>query len=135
MSESTNCRFPIGFYEFSFLVEACIPPRPAARSMFWMSVIDKHYHAMTIRERQNLFEWITTNANFDVSNEYCKWFYDRFSPRNQHTVKVNVPLTGAVIECFKHGERYYTTMKKFISPESIIDVQPINIEQALKCDQ
>lgn len=41
-------RFSIDFIEFSFLVEACIPPRPIARTYFWGQVIDKYYHVLTV---------------------------------------------------------------------------------------
>jgi hypothetical protein len=50
--------FTIDFFELAFLVEACIPPRPIARSMFFDDVSDIHYHKMTKEERQRLFDWI-----------------------------------------------------------------------------
>ena len=50
-------RFEIDFFEFSFLVEACIPERPIARTMFWHNVIDKYYHELTDDERARLFEF------------------------------------------------------------------------------
>ena len=62
-TETIN-RFNIDFFEFSFLVEACIPPRPIARAMFWDDVINKYYHVLTDNERQRLFEWINRCDNF-----------------------------------------------------------------------
>jgi len=40
-------RFKIDFLELYFLAEACIPPRPIARAMFWDDLCDKYYHEMT----------------------------------------------------------------------------------------
>ena len=37
----------IDFFEFSFLVESCIPPSPIARAYFWQNVIDKYYYVLT----------------------------------------------------------------------------------------
>jgi len=32
--------FQIDFFELAFLAEACIPPRPIARMMFWQHLTD-----------------------------------------------------------------------------------------------
>ena len=62
-------RFDIDFFEFSFLVEACIPPSPIARAMFWRDVVDKYYHVLTPAERSKLFNWIGNIYSFERGME------------------------------------------------------------------
>jgi hypothetical protein len=71
--------FNIDFFEFSFLVEACIPPRPIARSSFWDSVIDKHFHKMTEEERSDLYDWIKKNYYFQdgIGKKNKQSYYSR----------------------------------------------------------
>ena len=40
-------KFNIDFFELCFLAEACIPPRPIARAMFWDTLINEHYYNLT----------------------------------------------------------------------------------------
>lgn len=94
-------RFPIDFFEFSFLVEACIPPRPIARSVFWEDVINKYYHVLTSDERCRLYEWISRNIYFDVTNEDYALFSARYNPENQWQVKTSHKGKEEVVECFK----------------------------------
>ena len=42
--------FKIDFFELAFLAEACIPPVPIARAMFFADLSDKYYHQMTQEE-------------------------------------------------------------------------------------
>ena len=96
-------RFKIDKDEFAFLVEACIPPRPIARTMFWHSVINKHFHDMTPDERAHLLHWIEKNSNFKPdTNEDCKWFLDRFDPDNQFEVIAKDHSEPKAFSCFKH---------------------------------
>lgn len=112
-------KFTIDFFELSFLAEACIPPRPIARSMFWYDLIDKHYNIMSVSERNRLFEWIQKNSNFDLKNEDCQWFYDRFNPDNQFDVHTDFKKKKEVVECFKHNDKYYIKRNTFIAEEYI----------------
>lgn len=117
-------RFEIDFFEFSFLVEACIPKRPIARTMFWHNVIDKYFHEMTPSERAKLFDWIYKNPQFDRKKEDCDWFYHRFNPLNQYTVTTKY---GGKIEeqnAFKFNDMFYIRRNV-----SILDKYIINIEQ------
>mgnify|MGYP003344447537 FL=1 len=85
-------RFNIDFFEFSFLVEACIPPRPIARSLFWQDVINKYYNVLTQDERDRLYEWINRNpcmvSSLNQQNEDCLWFNARFDKENQYLIKI-----------------------------------------------
>ena len=84
--------FTIDFYEFAFLVEACIPPRPIARTMFWQSITDKYWIQMTEGERAHLFEWMQKNWVYQESLEKevdTQIFHARFDPDNQYMVTSN----------------------------------------------
>lgn len=128
----TESRFPIDFFEFSFLVEACIPPRPIARAMFWQDLINKHYHTMTPVERNNLFEW--TNRCYSMidgiknNNEDCLLFNARFDAKNQYNVSTD--YNGELDEyiCFKWQDKYHTTITRSISEEYITAITKLNFE-------
>jgi len=118
-------KFNIDIIEFNFLVEACIPPRPIARSMFWTDVINIHYHNMTIDERKNLLRWIQLNPSFNLDNEDCKWFYDRFDSENQYKVYSLYDNKEDIHECFMHKDEYHTEINRHISEEYIIKTEKI----------
>jgi hypothetical protein len=123
-------RFNIEFFEFSFLVEACIPPTPIARSVFWHNVIDKHYHVLTQEERNKLFEWINTNSCFKDSlqkgNEDCLIFNARYDKLNQYKVKTDYKGKINTAEAFKYNSLYHISKFSSISPEYITEVIPSN---------
>ena len=114
--------FTIDFFEFSFLVEACIPPGPIARSSFWDSVIDKYYYQMTHTERKHLFEWTSRNLWFKPEeNEQCLMFKLRFDPGNQYQVTTK---EGKVIDAFKVNQNYHIGINRWISEDNIVSVKP-----------
>lgn len=117
-------RFPIDFFEFSFLVEACIPPVPIARAMFWEQVINVHYHALTPNERQRLFEWVKHSTRFDPTNEDCALFNARFDPANQYEVTTLHEGKEETTSCFLWKGKYHETKNRFIAPEYIISTRP-----------
>lgn len=151
MKKNNKQRFNIDFFEFSFLVEACIPPVPIARSMFFDNVIDRYYHEMTPNERNNLFEWIQKISKFDTTNESCRLFYDRFNPENQYIVTCEIDGVKTEQIAFKHTpdkrnvvvfntdgsktelndfteERLYINKNKSINEKYIIDIKKQKIE-------
>lgn len=99
--------FLIDFFELCFLAEACIPPRPIARAMFWDKMIDEYYFQMTEEQRAKAFEWIQKNPSFDIKEEGCLLFYNRYNPENQH--KVFAKHKGKVTShnCFLHKGKYH----------------------------
>lgn len=118
-------RFSIDFFEFSFLVEACIPPRPIARACFWHEVIDKYYHILTPNERAKLFEWINRSSSMDVKNEDCALFNARFDPKNQYKVKTLYKDKEDVVEVFLWKDRYHTSRSTSVLKEYIIEIKSI----------
>lgn len=130
MAKKKN-RFQIDFFEFCFLVEACIPPRPIARSMFWEKVIDKHFYEMTQEERDRLYEWVCKNYTYQDGiknkNEDCLLFQARFSPENQVVITTNYNGKEETHEAFVWGTRYYVSSRKSIREEYIVDVKHSNI--------
>ncbi len=119
-------RFSIDFFEFSFLVEACIPPVPIARGAFWDDVINKYYYVLTQDERNELFKWVCENFRFNKDNKNCQLFVARFDPKNQYIVKVKGEVKE-LKECFLWEGNYHTAINKYIAPEFITEVNPKNI--------
>lgn len=119
-------RFNIDFFELSFLAEACIPPRPIARMSFWYKLIDFHYDKLTKEERTLLLDWITKNSSFDIENEDCLLFHNRFNPTNNYKIIVEHKGNIEEYECFLHQGKYYTKSNKWINPELIKEILPLN---------
>lgn len=115
--------FNINFFELSFLVEACIPPRPIARTMFFHKVIDTYYHQFSKEQRKALYEWIENSL--DLSEEDCVIFDCRYNPNNQYLVTSFYDGKEEQYETFKRNEIYYTSRQSYISPEYIIKVEKI----------
>lgn len=118
-------RFNIDFFEFAFLVEACIPPRPIARAMFWEDVVNKHYHVLSEDERHKLFNWITICSTFNLENEDCRLFYDRFNPENQYEIEVDFEGEKETKRCFKWNDRFHISKSTFIAEEYIVNIKKI----------
>ena len=126
-----NNRFKINFFEFSFLVEACIPPRPIARTSFWHDVIDKYYDILTNDERNRLFDWICKNPSFqhslELKNEDTEIFYARYNPENQYNITTNFNNKEKNYHCFKYNDKYYTKRNASIQEEYIIKIDKYEI--------
>ena len=119
-------RFNIDFFEFAFLVEACIPPRPIARSMFWDKVCNYYYHQLTPDERSRLFDWITRNLCFKMENEDCRFFYARYNPENQYRATCVNNGKTEIFDCFLIGKTYYTSKSTSLNEKFIKEVTQIN---------
>ena len=123
--ETTN-RFNIDFFEFSFLVEACIPPAPIARAMFFRKVINEHYHVLTERERGDLYEWVKRTINFNEPvNEMVQTFLDRYNPYNQYLVTTECNGKVEQTNTFFRNEKYYTGYNQWIADEYITNIENI----------
>lgn len=123
-------KFKIDFIELSFLAEACIPPRPIARAMFWDDLIEKYYHDLTQNERNNLFEWMNRNSTFQHSlenkNEDCYLFNARFDPNNQYLVTTVFGGKEETKDCFKWQDRHHISRNKLIVEEYITKIEKTN---------
>ena len=123
-------RFDIHFFEFSFLVEACIPPRPIARAMFWDDVINKHYHSLTDGERENLFSWINRTYGMEHGienkNEDCLLFNARFDKENQYKVRCQFQGEEKTVDCFKWKDRYHISKTQSLLEEYIIEATKVS---------
>lgn len=118
--------FNIDFFELSFLAEACIPPRPIARAMFWQDLTRKYWAQMTEGERAHLFSWLNRNDWYKESLEKeddTKIFHARFDPENQYMVKTKHEGKEEEHRAFKLGDRYYTNHTTFIAEEYILSVE------------
>lgn len=117
--------FTIDFFELMFLAEACIPPRPIARTTFWYDLCDKHYHKMSQDERERAFDWITKKDGFNLENEDCRHFFARYNPKNQFRVKCFYEGKAQKVDAYRFNERYHTARNKTINEEYIKEVEKI----------
>lgn len=121
--------FTIDFTELCFLAEACIPPRPIARTMFWESLTNTYWKQMTLFERKHIFKWLNMNPSYkdglEKGNEYIKVFHARFDPDNQYKLFTNFSGEESEYEAFKMGDKYYINTSSFIAPEYIMKVEKI----------
>ena len=123
-------RFNIDFFEFSFLVTACIPPQPIARSMFWDDVINVHYKVMTQQERDNLYLWVNREDRMQrglkEKNESCMLFNARYDNENQYIATCFHENKESIINCFKWNNKYHTSKTQFIAEEYINKIDKLN---------
>jgi hypothetical protein len=120
--------FKIDFFELAFLAEACIPPKPIARTMFWQHLTDIYWEQMTEDQRAHLFEWLNKNENYKRSletNEDTKVFHARFDPDNQYMVHTTMNGMDNSIHTFKFKELYYVKRNTWISPEFITKIEKL----------
>ncbi len=118
--------FQIDFFELAFLAEACIPPRPIARAMFWQSLTDKYWEQMTEGERIHMFEWLQKSWVYEESlkeEEDTQVFHARFNPDNQYMVTTNYEGKVQEHRTFKMGNDYYTKRNYWITEECITSIE------------
>lgn len=126
--------FTIDFFELSFLAEACIPPRPIARAMFWQNLTKIYWTDMSEGERAHLFEWMNRNDWYKESLQKetdTKIFHSRFDPDNQYVVKVKMEGHEQEYRAFKRWaseeegftNRYWVGHDSYIPEEYIVSVE------------
>lgn len=117
--------FRIDFFELAFLAEACIPPRPIARAMFWQDLSIKYWYQMTEDERDRLFEWLNRNEYYKESLEKqddTKVFHSRFNPDNQYVVMTDFNDKPEIHRAFKMDEIYYVNPTTHIQQKYITKI-------------
>jgi hypothetical protein len=118
--------FEIDFFELAMLAEACIPPRPIARAMFWQSLTDKYWYQLTDGERIHLFEWLQKSWVYEESlakEEDTQEFHARFNPDNQYMVTTNYEGKIQEHRAFKMGDRYYIKRNTWVTEEAITSIE------------
>jgi hypothetical protein len=117
--------FQIDFFELAFLAEACIPPRPIARMMFWQHLTDKYWDQMSDPQRTHIWNWLQKHPSYEDSlknEEETQIFHARFDPDNQYMVHTNFHGVEDKRRVFKMGNRYYITRTTSIADEYIVEV-------------
>ncbi len=120
--------FTIDFFELAFLAEACIPPNPIARTMFWQRLTNVYWEQMSEEERDRLFEWLNRNDNYKRSlekEEETQIFHARFDPDNQYMVYTTMDGKDDVNRTFKYKDLYYVRSNSWITPEFITKVEKL----------
>lgn len=125
--------FTIDFFELSFLAEACIPPSPIARAMFWENMIEKYYHEMTQSERYKIFRFMNRNSHFtnelERGNENVLLFHNRFNPLNQFLIHYDLGngKEKGTVEAFKHKGDYKKSKNVTVISDYITNVERISV--------
>jgi hypothetical protein len=120
--------FNIDFWELCFLAEACIPPRPVARTIFWHNLTNLYYHKMTKNERDRLFDFMNRNSKYEESlktQEDTQIFHARFDPNNQYRITTDFQDKEEVYETFLRNNKYYISGEIWISQSDIVKVEKI----------
>lgn len=124
-----DAQFSISEEELMILASCTIPPTPIARAMFWRNMIERYYFEMTKGERVKLHQWINRNYRYEQGikdgNEDVIWFEKRYDPENQYRVFTLYEGKEQDHECFKNGDRYWTSTTRFIAPEFITKVEKL----------
>ena len=117
----------IDFFEYCFLLESCIPPKPIARTTFFIESINSHYDLMTDLERKNIYLWIKDAINKmftkdSSSDELIDMWLARYNPDNQYEVTTLFEDQENINSCFKYKDSYYTGKYNFINDLYIIKI-------------
>jgi hypothetical protein len=124
-----DAQFSISEEELMILSSCTIPPTPIARAVFWRNMIEKYYHEMTKDERRKIHEWLNRNwiyeEGLEKKNEDVLWFEKRYNPENQYLIHTLYEGKEETHECFKNGDRYWTSTTRFIAPEFITKVEKL----------
>ena len=115
----------INFFEFIFLVEACIPPVPIARAHFWEKVINEYFGKLSWEQRIHLFKSISTSSRFSHENEDCQWFYARYNPGNNYRVFTKYMGQRELHLAFLKDGRYWVGKNRYIDPDHFVKAQSI----------
>jgi hypothetical protein len=120
--------FTIDFFELAVLAEACMPPNPIARTMFWQHLTDVYWEQMSDEERDKLFDWLNRNDYYKQSlenEEETQIFHARFDLDNQYMVYTTMNGKDDVNRAFKYKDLYYVKRNSWITPEFITKVEKI----------
>ena len=112
--------YKIDFFELMFLAEACIPPVPIARTVFWHNLTDVYRKQMSVEDRGRLRDAMRKHSRYDLLNADVAEFDAAFHHENQFNVTTTL---GDVNDCYKHGDRYYVSRNRWVSPEFIAKVE------------
>lgn len=120
-------RFKIDFFELAFLAEACIPPVPIARGMFWKELIDVYYNQLTNKERVRLHKWLNKNWKYseglEEKLEDILCFEARYNPDNQYKVWYKIEKESGFVDTFLYNDKFHTGSNIWIAPEYIQKVE------------
>lgn len=122
-------KFKIDFFELAFLAEACIPPVPIARAMFWKELIDVYHEQLTSEERARLHEWLNRNGKYTEGlkekQEDILCFEARYNPVNQYKVWFKSEKESGLTDAFLYNGKYYIASNRWIAPEYIEKVEKL----------
>ena len=125
ITDNTDNKFVIDFFELAFLTEACLPQSTIARHCFFMNVIDRYYHQMSWEQRKHFFQWIGKKLNMEY--EESQIFCARFNPDNQFNVTTFYEGKKLNIEAFLLKDRYCFSSNKSVNDDYIESVEKLTI--------
>jgi hypothetical protein len=125
ITDNTENKFVIDFFELAFLTEVCLPKSTIARHTFFMDVINKHYNKMSWEQRKHLFQWIGKKLNMEY--EESQIFYARFNPENQFNVTTFYQGVKSDVKAFLLNDTYYISSNQSINNDYIESVEKLKI--------
>lgn len=111
-------KFQIDFFELAILAQACIPPCPIARNMFFEKLSETYYTQMTAEERKRFFEIVSRYLNLEEEDN--RHFYARYNPQNQYIVDCNFQGKRHNIKAYLYNGTYHVNRHQDIIPDYVI---------------
>lgn len=115
--------FEIDFFELCFLAEACIPPQPIARTVFWQRFTFDIHKELSKEQRAQAYEWMMRNdrvkRSIEDGNEDALFFEARYNPAKQFIVET---IDGNAFVAFLCEGRYYTDKDRWVDESNIKEV-------------
>jgi len=124
-------QFTIDLFELSFLAEACSPPAPIARAMFWQDLTDKYWHQMSDSQREPFFNWLQKNLRYEESlktEEDTQIFHARFDPENQYQIETEFQGKKEFHRAFLRDGKYWINRTTWIAEEYITSVEKLKVK-------
>ena len=121
ITENTNNKFIIDFFELAFLTESCLPPSTIARHCFFMNIIDVYYNQMNWEQRKHFFQWIGKKLNKE--QEESQIFLARFNPNNQFNVTTFYEGKKEIVQAFLLKDRYWISSSRSVNQDYIESVE------------
>ncbi|MCP4665170.1 MAG: hypothetical protein GY849_02295 [Deltaproteobacteria bacterium] len=113
------------FNELKLLASVCIPDVPIARAMFFENLSSVYYSQMDRNQQKEMFEFISSYKNFNIENEYCLQFHDRFNPENQYKIETNFENKIEFYDAYLHNCQYYISKNICIDKKYIKTITKI----------
>jgi hypothetical protein len=119
-------KFSIHFNDLFFLSESLLRFETPSQKRFFDKYSDEFYHLMNDLERKQLFEYVIAHHKFNLDNEICEHFYNRFNLENQFLITAEKSLITSTFVAYLHNDKYLTSKSKEVSKKYITIVTKLS---------